>query len=143
MNEADFDAPHAIIDLAALRANAMAIRGRLAPGTRLLAAVKADGYGHGAVTVARANVRFRDDAQVGWQSDRGTAYVALGDPDNIIDTGMIDPNARVRQQIWEYRELRIQLNFVDQTGFGRWRLNTQGRADLDAAIRRKLALQQR
>ncbi|MCE2901047.1 MAG: GWxTD domain-containing protein [Gemmatimonadaceae bacterium] len=90
-----------------------------------------------------ANVRFRDDAQVGWQSDRGTAYVALGDPDNIIDTGMIDPNARVRQQIWEYRELRIQLNFVDQTGFGRWRLNTQGRADLDAAIRRKLALQQR
>jgi GWxTD domain-containing protein len=90
-----------------------------------------------------ANVRFRDDAQVGWQSDRGTAFVALGDPDNIIDTGLTDPNARVRQQIWEYRELRIQLIFVDQTGFGRWRLNTQGRADLDAAIRRKLALQQR
>lgn len=90
-----------------------------------------------------ANLRFRDDAQVGWQSDRGTAFVALGDPDNIIDTGLIDPNARVRQQIWEYRELRIQLVFVDQTGFGRWRLNTQGRADLDAAIRRKLALQQR
>jgi GWxTD domain-containing protein len=90
-----------------------------------------------------ANLRFRDDAQVGWQSDRGIAFVALGDPDNIIDTGMIDPNARVRQQIWEYRELRIQLVFVDQTGFGRWRLNTQGRADLDAAIRRKLAQQQR
>lgn len=89
--------------------------------------------------IRTANTRFRDDAQVGWQSDRGIAFVALGDPDNIVDTGLIDPNARVRQQIWEYRELRVQLLFVDQTGFGRWRLNAQGRADLDNAIRRKMA----
>jgi GWxTD domain-containing protein len=89
--------------------------------------------------IRTANTRYRDDAQVGWQSDRGIAYVALGDPDNIVDTGLIDPNARVRQQIWEYRELRVQLLFVDQTGFGRWRLNAQGRADLDNAIRRKMA----
>lgn len=89
--------------------------------------------------IRTANVRFRDDAQLGWQSDRGIAFVALGDPDNIVDTGLIDPNARVRQQIWEYRELRLQLVFVDQTGFGRWRLNSQGRADLDNAIRRKMA----
>lgn len=89
--------------------------------------------------IRTANVRFRDDAQLGWQSDRGIAFVALGDPDNIVDTGLIDPNARVRQQIWEYRELRLQLVFVDQTGFGRWRLGAQGRADLDNAIRRKMA----
>ncbi len=89
--------------------------------------------------IRTANVRFRDDAQVGWQSDRGIAFVALGDPDNIVDTGLINPGARVRQQIWEYRELRVQLIFVDQTGFGRWRLTSQGRADLDNAFRRKLA----
>ena len=89
--------------------------------------------------IRTANVRFRDDAQLGWQSDRGIAFVALGDPDNIVDTGLMDPNARVRQQIWEYRELRLQLVFVDQTGFGRWRLGAQGRADLDNAIRRKMA----
>lgn len=89
--------------------------------------------------IRAANVRFRDDGAIGWQSDRGTAFVALGDPDNIIDTGLLDPNARVRQQIWEYRELRFQLVFVDQTGYGRWRLNAQGRADLDGAIRRKLS----
>jgi len=88
--------------------------------------------------IRTANTRFRDDAQVGWQSDRGIAFVALGDPDNIVDTGLIDPNARVRQQIWEYRELRVQLLFVDQTGFGRWRLNAQSRADLDNAIRRRM-----
>lgn len=89
-----------------------------------------------------ANVRFRDDGPVGWQSDRGTAFVALGDPDNIVDSGMIDPNARVRQQIWEYRELRVQIGFVDQTGFGRFRLSPQGRAELDNAIRRRMASRQ-
>ena len=89
-----------------------------------------------------ANIRFRDDGPVGWQSDRGTAFVALGDPDNIVDTGMTDPNARVRQQIWEYREIRVQIVFVDQTGFGRWRLSAQGRSELDNAIRRRMLLRQ-
>jgi GWxTD domain-containing protein len=88
--------------------------------------------------IRTANIRFRDDAAAGWQSDRGTAFVALGDPDNIIDTGLLNPNERVRQQIWEYRELRVQLLFVDQTGFGRWRIAPQSRGDLDVAIRRKL-----
>ncbi len=88
--------------------------------------------------IRTANLRFRDDVGAGWQSDRGTAFVALGDPDNIIDTGLLNPNERVRQQIWEYRELRIQLFFIDQTGFGRWRLSPQSRGDLDLAIRRKL-----
>lgn len=89
-----------------------------------------------------ANVRFRDDGPVGWLSDRGIAFVALGDPDNIIDTGMTDPNARVRQQVWEYRELRVQILFVDQTGFGRWRLSSQSRAELDNAIRRRMVSRQ-
>lgn len=92
--------------------------------------------------IRTANLRFRDDGPIGWQTDRGTAFVALGDPDNIYDSGLQDPNARVRQQVWEYRTLRVQLVFLDQTGFGRWRLNTNGRAELDNAIRRKLAMQQ-
>ena len=92
--------------------------------------------------IRAANIRFRDDGPTGWQSDRGTAFVALGDPDNMFDSGMTDPNARVRQQIWEYRDLRVQIVFVDQTGFGRWRLSTQGRAELDNAIRRRMASRQ-
>ncbi len=42
------------VDPAALTANARALRGALADGVRLMAVVKADGYGHGAVTAARA-----------------------------------------------------------------------------------------
>jgi len=45
--------PQALIDLAAVRANVAALR-RHAPGTELMAVVKADGYGHGMVQVATA-----------------------------------------------------------------------------------------
>jgi len=43
------------IDLAALRANVRALRDR-APGAQLMAVVKSDAYGHGAVPCARAVV---------------------------------------------------------------------------------------
>ena len=42
------------IDLGAVQDNVHALRGLLHKGTRLLAVVKADAYGHGAVAVARA-----------------------------------------------------------------------------------------
>ena len=50
----------ATIDLAAIRRNLDAVR-RYAPGSRVMAAIKADGYGHGAVAVARA-IEERADA---------------------------------------------------------------------------------
>jgi GWxTD domain-containing protein len=89
--------------------------------------------------IRAANQRFRDDGQAGWLSDRGVAFVGLGDPDNIYDTGLNDPSARVRQQVWEYREWRLQLVFLDQSGFGRWRLSPSGMSELQNAIRRRLA----
>ena len=47
------DAPHAAVSLAALEQNVAALRSRLGPGTGMLAPVKANAYGHGAVPVAR------------------------------------------------------------------------------------------
>jgi len=44
----------ATIDLAAVRHNVAVVRRRLRPGAACIAVVKADGYGHGAVQVARA-----------------------------------------------------------------------------------------
>ena len=41
------------IDLRAFDRNVAAIASRLPPGTRLIALLKADGYGHGAVELAR------------------------------------------------------------------------------------------
>jgi alanine racemase len=54
--------PTATVDLDAIRRNARWLLGRCAPGTKLLAAVKADAYGHGAVPVAQALQRDG----VGW-----------------------------------------------------------------------------
>ena len=56
------DGPTVTIDLAALRHNLAVLRGRLRPGVRLLAAVKADAYGHGAAIMAPALERAGADA---------------------------------------------------------------------------------
>jgi alanine racemase len=45
-----------LIDLAAVRHNVARLCALLTPGTRMLVAVKADGYGHGTLPVARAAV---------------------------------------------------------------------------------------
>ena len=92
--------------------------------------------------IRTANQRFHDDAPIGWQSDRGTAYVALGDPDDIYDSNANDPTARVRQHVSFYSEQKLQLVFIDQSGFGRWRLTPAGMSDLQNVIRRKLTNQQ-
>ncbi|MFZ2087427.1 MAG: alanine racemase [Desulfobaccales bacterium] len=42
------------VDLAALRHNYLQLRGRVSPGVKVLAVVKADAYGHGLVPAARA-----------------------------------------------------------------------------------------
>jgi alanine racemase len=52
----------AVIDLAAVRANIVTLRSMLQPGAALMAVVKADGYGHGAVQVARAAVAAGADS---------------------------------------------------------------------------------
>ncbi|MGQ0573012.1 MAG: alanine racemase, partial [Pseudonocardia sp.] len=51
----------AVVDLAAIRHN-VAVLAAAAPGAALMAVVKADGYGHGAVPVARAAL----DAGASW-----------------------------------------------------------------------------
>ena len=47
----------AVVDLSAVEANVRQIRQQLRSGTEVMAVVKADGFGHGAVQVARAAIR--------------------------------------------------------------------------------------
>lgn len=54
----DLPPARALIDLDALRYNLAQARRRLAPSCAILAVVKADGYGHGAVAVSRTLVRL-------------------------------------------------------------------------------------
>ncbi|MEO7997302.1 MAG: GWxTD domain-containing protein [Gemmatimonadaceae bacterium] len=92
--------------------------------------------------IRAANVRFRDDAILGWTSDRGIAFVGLGEPEQIFVSQSID--SRQRQEIWEYQgDTRLRLVFLDNGGMGRFRLSSQQLIELEAAIRRKLSQQQR
>ncbi|MBI2888142.1 MAG: alanine racemase [Chloroflexi bacterium] len=45
------------IDLDALEHNLRQVRGRIGPGSQIMAVVKANGYGHGAVAVARSSLQ--------------------------------------------------------------------------------------
>lgn len=59
------------IDLGAVRHNVRAVKQALAPGVRLMAVVKADGYGHGAVPVAQAALEAGADALAVAQQEEG------------------------------------------------------------------------
>ena len=86
--------------------------------------------------IAQANVRFREEGQAGWLTDRGRVMVALGQPDQIYEPTMSDIGQRGRSLIWEYRDHRLQVVFIDQTGFGRWRMTLPSESEFEAVVRR-------
>lgn len=88
--------------------------------------------------IAQANVRFREEGGPGWLTDRGRVFVALGTPDQFFEPNTADLNQRGRAQIWEYRRHRLQIVFIDQTGFGRWRMTVGSEAEFESAVRREL-----
>ena len=65
------------IDLGAIRHNVRALKGR-APGSRLMAVVKADAYGHGAVPVARAALEAGADALAVVTAEEGAELRGAG-----------------------------------------------------------------
>ena len=73
-----------------------------------------------------ANGQFRTDRNPGWLSDRGSVYVALGEPDQIFERNVsgtlttTQMGGSTRLQIWQYRQYNTQLVFYEETG--RWRL---------------------
>jgi GWxTD domain-containing protein len=90
-----------------------------------------------------ANQRFREDGTGGWLSDRGSAFVALGEPDRMLDQNGNLPQEtsmgqRGRLQVWDYTGERLRLIFVDQNGFGRWRFYGSSLSDFQAALQRRL-----
>ena len=73
-----------------------------------------------------ANGQFRMDHNPGWLSDRGMVYVALGEPDQVVERNLngtlttTQMGSTTRLQIWVYRQYNTQLVFYEETG--RWRL---------------------
>ncbi len=85
----------------------------------------------------RANARFREEGVPGWMSDRGKVLIVLGEPTQVYEPTATD-FSRGRQQLWDYRELGLQLVFYDQSGTGRWRLTQTSEVRFDSEFRRRL-----
>jgi GWxTD domain-containing protein len=83
--------------------------------------------------IQQANVQFRTDRNPGWLSDRGMVFVALGEPDDVVErqvnqtlsASQISSSARL--QIWQYRQYNSQLVFYEDAG--RWRLTRPSETD--------------
>jgi len=68
-----------------------------------------------------ANERF-SGFQPGWRTDMGMIYILLGPPDDIERTTM--PRRSNTYEIWYYYRLNQSFVFVDESGFGEFRLET-------------------
>ena len=71
--------------------------------------------------IDHANKNFRSYVE-GWLTDMGRVYIVYGPPDRI-DRDPFATDGRPRET-WEYYARRLSLLFVDQTGFGDFRLQT-------------------
>ena len=70
------------------------------------------------VAIANKNYSHYTD---GWKTDRGMVFIMFGPPSNI-DRHPFDSDAKP-YEIWYYNDLNYQFLFVDQTGFGDYRLD--------------------
>ncbi|MFO7525716.1 MAG: GWxTD domain-containing protein [Ignavibacteriaceae bacterium] len=64
----------------------------------------------------------------GWKSDRGMVFIILGAPNNI-DRHPFEYYSKP-YEVWEYYSINRQFVFVDETGFGDYRLTTPLTGDL-------------
>jgi GWxTD domain-containing protein len=71
--------------------------------------------------VAYANENFTHYFE-GWRTDRGMVYIILGAPSNINRHPF--EYDRKPYEVWEYYELNKSFVFMDETGFGDYRLIT-------------------
>jgi GWxTD domain-containing protein len=71
--------------------------------------------------VAFANENFSHYIE-GWRTDRGMVFIILGPPNNI-DRHPFEYDSKP-YEVWEYYELNKSFVFLDETGFGDYRLIT-------------------
>jgi GWxTD domain-containing protein len=77
--------------------------------------------------VREANERYRGETVPGWETDRGSAYVMLGEPDQVFIESR-------RFEIWLYTRYFGRLVFADDNG--RWRLTPESRETLATLVSR-------
>lgn len=85
--------------------------------------------------LAVANQRFAGEGIAGWRTDRGEVYIQLGEPDEIYDASALS-QGQGRVIRWIYIDERLALFFIDETGFGRFKMDIASRSDFDRVVNR-------
>ncbi|MGK9477618.1 GWxTD domain-containing protein [Melioribacter sp. OK-6-Me] len=70
--------------------------------------------------VEYANKNFKAFGNEGWRTDMGMIYITFGPP-SYVERHPFDPDSKP-YEIWDYYELNRSFVFIDQTGFGDYRL---------------------
>lgn len=69
-----------------------------------------------------ANRRFREGGP-GWNTDRGRIYLFMGEPDKVDEFfSHGDPGVRGSIIWWIYYDYELGIEFVDERGFGQYRI---------------------
>lgn len=100
--------------------------------------------------ISEANAQFTRDFPRGWRSDRGSVYVALGEPSNIYDgytsayalgdfSAGVTRGQRVHVLVWEYQNQQANISFYDPTGTDMWRFTPMGAQTFRTLLGRTLA----
>jgi GWxTD domain-containing protein len=83
-----------------------------------------------------ANGRYREEGGAGWLTDRGEVFITLGEPDEVLDLSRDISRRSDRVIRWQYRTHRLTVFFRDDSGFGRFRLTLQSRAEFQRVVAR-------
>ena len=86
--------------------------------------------------VQQANVRFPDEGEPGWLTDRGEVLITLGEPDEVLDLSSGLDRSGLRVIRWTYTNERLVLFFQDQTGFNHFKLTPTSRAEYQRVLAR-------
>ncbi len=86
--------------------------------------------------VQQANVRFPDEGEPGWLTDRGEVWITLGEPDEVFDMSSGLDRSGLRAIRWAYTNQRLILYFQDQTGFNHFKLTPTSRAEYQRVLAR-------
>jgi GWxTD domain-containing protein len=76
--------------------------------------------------IAYANTNFKHYFD-GWKTDMGMIYIVLGPPNNV-ERHPFDIESKP-YEVWDYYDINKRFVFVDQTGFGDYRLLNQQYGD--------------
>jgi GWxTD domain-containing protein len=76
--------------------------------------------------VEYANKNFKHYL-AGWRTDMGMVYIILGPPDNV-ERHPFDYNSKP-YEVWQYYNINKSFYFIDETGFGDYRMINQNYGD--------------